>query len=119
EVAYQIYEDGTFLQYSMNYHRVVVQLLTWGIRLAERHGQRFEEVVYERAARSLQFLDTCTDPVSGQLPNYGANDGALFFRLTDDDYREYTSQLNDLRAVLEGKVTRPEESPHWYGIANA
>lgn len=117
EIAYQIYEDGTFLQYSMNYHRVVVQLLTWGLRLADLHGQRFAEVVYERAAKSLRFLDVCTDPVTGQLPNYGANDGALFFRLTDDDYRVYTSQLNDLRAVLEGETSRGEESAHWYGLA--
>ena len=34
EIAYQIYKDGTFLQFSMNYHRVAIQLLTWGIRLA-------------------------------------------------------------------------------------
>jgi len=117
EIAYQIYEDGTFLQFSMNYHRVVIQLLTWGLRLAELHGQRFNPVVYERASQSLRFLDACTDPVTGELPNYGANDGALFFRMTDDDYRVYTSQLNDLRAVLQGKVTRAEESVHWYGIA--
>ncbi|MFA7473197.1 MAG: alginate lyase family protein, partial [Spirosomataceae bacterium] len=119
EIAYQIYEDGTFLQYSMNYHRVVVQLLTWGLRLAELHGQRFADVVYDRAKKSLRFLDVCMDPVSGQLPNYGANDGALFFRLTDDDYRVYTSQLNDLRMVLHGTVSRPEESIHWYGYGEA
>lgn len=119
EIAYQVYEDGTFLQFSMNYHRVVIQLLSWGLRLADLHGQRFEEVVYERAARSLYFLDVCTDTLSGQLPNYGANDGALFFRLTDDDYRVYTSQLNDLRAVMEGRMSRFEESVYWYGIADA
>lgn len=118
EVAYQIYEDGTFLQYSMNYHRVVLQLLTWGLRLADLNGQRFAEVVYDRAVKSLYFLDLCADPVSGQLPNYGANDGALFFRLTDDDYRVYTSQLNDLRAVLERKVSCIEESCYWYGMTD-
>lgn len=30
EVAYQIYEDGTFLQFSMNYHRVVSQTTYMG-----------------------------------------------------------------------------------------
>ena len=29
EIDYQIYKDGTYLQFSMNYQRVVVQLLTW------------------------------------------------------------------------------------------
>lgn len=117
EIAYQIYEDGTFLQFSMNYHRVAIQLLTWGIRLTDLNGKRLAPIVYERAAQSLKFLDACLDPVSGKLPNYGANDGALFFKLTDDDYRVYTSQLNDLRAALNGKVSRDEESVHWYGIS--
>jgi len=118
EVEYQIYADGTFLQFSMNYHRVVAQLLTWGIRLADIHGQSFAPVVKQRAELTLNFLDACSDPVSGKLPNYGNNDGALFFRWTEDDFRIYTSQLNDLRAVLYNKVTKPQESQAWYGMKN-
>ena len=116
EIKYQIYEDGTFLQFSMNYHRVVVQLLTWGIQLAKLNKDKFDEIVYQRAQKTLNFLDTCTDPVTGQLPNYGANDGALFFKLTDDDYRVYTSQLNDLRAVLSGFTNTKSSSYFWYGV---
>ena len=116
EIAYQIYEDGTFLQFSMNYHRVVVQLLTWGIQLAKLNGDTFDEVVYERAQKSLDFLDACIDPVSGELPNYGSNDGALFFKLTNDDYRVYRSQLDDLRAVLNGYIYFGSKSSLWYGI---
>lgn len=116
EVKYQIYPDGTFLQFSMNYHRVVVQLLTWGLRLSAIHGKSFAPVVKERAALSLKFLDACTDSVSGQLPNYGNNDGALFFKWTEDDFRVYTSQLNDLRAVLDNCVTETQESQAWYGM---
>ncbi|MFD0863120.1 alginate lyase family protein [Sungkyunkwania multivorans] len=116
EIAYQIYEDGTFLQYSMNYHRVAVQLLTYGIRLAELNDDKWNPVVYERAKKSLQFLDACTDPVTKQLPNYGANDGALFFKLTDDDYRNYSSQLDDLRSVLYKEAYEIHESAYWLGI---
>ena len=116
EIAYQIYEDGTFLQFSMNYHRVVVQLLTWGIKLAKLNGDTFDKVVYERAQKSLDFLDACIDPVSGELPNYGSNDGALFFKLTNDDYRVYRSQLDDLRAVLNDYIYFGSKSSLWYGI---
>ena len=116
EIAYQIYEDGTFLQFSMNYHRVVIQLLTWGIQLAKLNGDTFDKVVYERAQKSLDFLDACTDPITGKLPNYGSNDGALFFKLTNDDYRIYRSQLDDLRSVLNGYTYFPSESSRWYGI---
>lgn len=118
EVDYQIYEDGTFLQYSMNYHRVVVQLLTWAIRLNDLNGLRFRESVYTKAQKSLDFLDACLDDHSGKLPNYGSNDGALFFKFTDLDYRDYTSQLDDLRMALSGKAYNYSESFGWYGMDN-
>ena len=116
EVAYQIYEDGTFLQFSMNYHRVVIQLLTWGFQLAKLNNEKFADVVYQRAQKSLDFLDACSDPVTGKLPNYGSNDGALFFKLTNDDYRVYRSQLDDLRAVLNGHTYFDSTSLLWYGV---
>ena len=116
EIEYQIYSDGTFLQFSMNYHRVVIQLLTWGIRLSKLHNDIFKKVVYERAEKSLNFLDVCSDTVTGKLPNYGSNDGALFFKLTNDNYRNYRSQLDDLRVVLKGYTNYNSKSCFWYGI---
>ena len=73
----------------MNYHRVVIQLLTWGIQLAKLNNDRFDNVVYERAQKSLDFLDAYRYCFR-KLPNYGSNDGALFFKLTNDDYRVYS-----------------------------
>ena len=84
----------------MNYHRVAVQLLTWGIRLSELHKDKFSEIVYDRAKKSLDFLDASLDPVSKKLPNYGSNDGALFFKLTENDFRNFQSQLNDFESCI-------------------
>ena len=81
EIKYQVAEDGTYLQFSMNYHRVVVQLLTWAITLADRNGERFCDEVYKRAYQSVNFLYQCQDDSTGWLPNYGSNDGALFLNL--------------------------------------
>jgi len=118
EIAYQIYEDGTFLQYSMNYHRVVVQLLTWGIVLAGKNGERFSGVVYDRALKSLTFLRTCMIDEHGWLPNYGANDGALFFPLSTAHYRDYRPQLAALAAALgvDAGIAEGGEDSSWYGI---
>ncbi len=120
EIAYQVYEDGTFLQFSMNYHRVLVQLLTWALRLAGANGESFAPVVRERAEKSLHFLYACMNDADGWLPNYGANDGALFFRLSSADYRDYRPQLETLaRALgftLEG-CEKAEEDAKWYGIS--
>ena len=119
EITYQVYKDGTFLQFSMNYHRVVIQLLTWGIQLSKLHNDPFNKKVYERAQKSLDFLDACSDPVTGELPNYGSNDGALFFKLTNDDYRVYRSQLDDLRAVINGYTYFNAKSTRWYGVQSS
>ncbi len=100
EIAYQVYTDGTYLQFSMNYHRVVVQLLTWVIRLSELNGRKPAKNVYRRAAASLDFLSAACNRDSGYLPLYGANDGALFFPLNDRDYRDFRPQLNALSYVL-------------------
>ncbi len=100
EIAYQIYDDGTFLQFSMNYHRVVVQLLTWAIQLAHLNHESWNEIVYDRAKKSLKFLQTCHDTKTGWLPNYGNNDGALFFPLTESHFRDYRPQLLALATVL-------------------
>lgn len=103
EIDYQIYEDGTFLQFSMNYHRVVIQLLSFGISVYTNNKLQFSDIVYEKAYKSLNFLYQCMQDENGWLPNYGSNDGALFFPLSDTDYRDYRPQLNTLHFILTGK----------------
>lgn len=103
EIAYQVYPDGTFLQFSMNYHRVVVQLFNLAFAVAEKNGERFANVVYERAYNSLNFLFQCQEKSNGWLPNYGSNDGALFFKFTSSHYRDYRPQLNCLFQFLVGE----------------
>ncbi len=118
EIDYQIYEDGTHLQYSMNYHRVVVQLLTWAIRLSTLNNDSFGQKIYDKARKSLYFLDRCLHQNNGFLPNYGSNDGALFFKLSSTDYRDFRPQLDDLRSVLDATVAYDTDSHYWYGITD-
>lgn len=120
EIGYQIYDDGTFLQFSMNYHRVVVQLLSWGIRLSERNHVQLAPIVYERAKASLRFLRVCMDDVTGWLPNYGANDGALFFRYNNAHYRDYRPQLQAFAGVLgiDAHIDAEAEDTCWLGGNN-
>lgn len=119
EIEYQFESDGSYLQQSMNYQRVVAQLLTLAISLAEVNGETFSGVVYENAYKSLDFLYQCQDDISGWLPNYGANDGALFFPLSNADYRDYTPQLNALHFVLTGAhlYNNPLEDSYWFGVS--
>lgn len=119
EVNYQIYEDGTFLQFSMNYHRVVIQLLSFGIAIYQNNGLYFSEIIYTKAYKSLNFLYQCLQEENGWLPNYGSNDGALFFPLSDTDYRNYFPQLNTLHYSLTGHNLTQDyaanEDKNWFG----
>ncbi len=103
EITYQIYADGTFLQFSMNYHRVVIQLLTWAIVISSKNNDSLDKVIFERAYQSLIFLFNCQNDKDGWLPNYGANDGALFFQLNSCHYRDFRPQLGVLHYILTGK----------------
>jgi len=104
EVKYQVYPDGTFLQFSMNYHRVLIQLFNLAFIVSDKFKEKFEEEIYQRAYASLNFLFHCMQPSNGELPNYGANDGALFFPLTSCAYRDYRPQLNTLYFLLTGNI---------------
>jgi len=119
EIIYQIYTDGSYLQFSHNYHRVVIQLLSWAISLAHLHGEKFIDTVYERARASLNLLVHCQDPVSGQLPNYGANDGSLFFNLNESAYRDFRPSLGTLHYLLTSKnlYKTTYEDQLWLGVS--
>ena len=116
EIEYQVYDDGTYLQFSMNYHRVVVQLLTWAIILADKNDEKFNNVVYERAKKSIEFLRACMNDSNGWLPNYGANDGALFFPLNNEHFRNYKPQLQALANALKIDLgfDKVYEDVNWY-----
>ena len=81
---------------------VVIQLLSLGIQLSEYAGRPFAKLVYEKAYKSVNFLYQCLQEENGYLPNYGANDGAWFFPLSDTDYRDFRPQLNTLHTILTG-----------------
>ncbi len=120
EVAYQIYPDGSYLQWSMNYHRVVVQLLTLALAVARKAGEGFSETFMGRSFKTLGFLLDCVNKKDGNLPNYGNNDGALFFRFSDQDYRNYKPQLNALHVALYDKHVYEDEASKeqalWFGL---
>jgi hypothetical protein len=119
EIAYQIYEDGTFLQFSMNYHRVVLQLLTWAIEINRKNDIPFGDIVYDRALKSYTFLNSCLNPINGMLPNYGANDGALFFKWGVQEFRDFRPQLEALATSLGIETSKEKfEDAAWFGIEN-
>ena len=95
-----IEEDGSFSQYSTNYHRVMLDTYS----MVEYWRQTlqlpaFSSQLYERLRSAALWLKSFTDPLSGDAPTLGANDGARLLPLTDTDYRDFRPSVQ-LACVL-------------------
>lgn len=102
EAFKQIYEDGGYIQHSMNYHRLMLQDYTWAIQLGKLNGEVFSEVFLDKIQKATLFLYTHQEESSGRLPNYGMNDGSIIHPLSQCDYLDYRPQINAIYHVLTG-----------------
>ena len=95
-----IERDGSFSQYSINYHRLALDMLSivefWR---RELDHAPFSADFYEKAGVATNWLFHMTDSLSGDAPNVGANDGVRLFVLTDTPYRDYRPSVQ-LASVL-------------------
>jgi hypothetical protein len=86
-----IEEDGSFSQYSVNYHRMVLDTYSM-VEIWRRNSQLmpFSDELYTRLKRATLWLYSMVDANSGDAPNIGANDGAnlLPFNLNQRDFRD-------------------------------
>lgn len=99
-VARLIAPDGSFSQYSVNYHRVVLDtLIVVELWRRELNLEEFSLLFYERTRAATNWLYQMVDKDSGDAPNIGANDGAQLLRLSDSDYRDYRPSVQ-LASVL-------------------
>ena len=89
ECRRQIYVDGSYVQQSINYHRVMLDDLMWCIRLGEINDTPLPDIVYRQFSRACDWLTEMTDSTSGRVPNYGSNDGANVLPLSCADYLDY------------------------------
>ncbi len=94
-VAVLIAEDGTFSQYSTNYHRLMLDTIAFAELFRRTTTEpRFSENLYDRVSRSVRWLNDLTDNRSGEAPNLGANDGARVLAYRPSDH-------NDMRPTLQ------------------
>ena len=82
--------DGTFSQYSLNYHRVLVDTLCMVEVWRRKFGlPSFSERFQDLALSACQWLRHMINPVDGNGPNVGANDGARLLQVTNANYRDF------------------------------
>jgi asparagine synthase (glutamine-hydrolysing) len=93
EAAAQIFPDGAYSMYSLNYHRFILHLYLYALRLGELNRFQFSSLVLDRVSASIDFLSQLIDPETGQMPVYGSNDGALVLPLNHCDFTDYRPLL--------------------------
>ena len=102
-----IYDDGAFAQHSVNYHRLMLHDYIWSVRLAELNDQPFSNALRERVARAGEFLFQLQDETTGNLPLYGANDGALVLPLNNCEYHDFRPVIGATRFLTQGRRAYP------------
>tara|TARA_B100001250_G_C19817464_1_gene799555 strand:- start:8898 stop:10718 length:1821 start_codon:yes stop_codon:yes gene_type:complete len=89
-----IFNDGGFSQYSMNYHRVMLD----GISMTKVVSKMFNENIFneemdKKARKGIKFLYNFTNKENGFCPNIGNNDGAKLIPLDSSDYRDFRPSI--------------------------
>jgi hypothetical protein len=110
ELRRQCYADGSYLQQSTNYHRVMLQDAILGVRLAELAGEPFARDLYEIVGKASEFLFQMIDPKTGQVPLYGNNDGAHILPMSESDFLDFRPVIQAGYFLANGKRLLPAGS---------
>ena len=96
--------DGSFSQYSVSYHRLMLDTLSLTEQWRRRLGlPGFSPQFLARAAAASRWLRALVDPISGDAPNLGANDGANLLNLTTAGGRDFRPAVHLASTLFEGR----------------
>lgn len=114
-VARLVASDGTFSQYSLNYHRLMLDTLSIA-ELWRRQMQlsAFSDRWYERTRAAAHWMFRMVDPLSGDGPNVGANDGAWILRFGASSDRDFRPSVQ-LAMVLFARQCAYQGEGAWNG----
>jgi len=99
----QIFPDGSYSMYSLNYHRFILHIYLYAIRLAELNNFQFSNSLYSSINSSINYLSQLIDPNTGQIPFYGSNDGALVLPLNNCDFTDFRPLLQLGSVITKGE----------------
>jgi hypothetical protein len=117
--------DGGFSQYSLVYHRVMLDTYCLAEAWRRRGGlPDFSPACRARLAAATDWLTAMIDGRSGDGPNLGANDGARLMPLAATAFRDFRPTLQTASTLFRG--TRAiagagswDDALRWLGLAAA
>ncbi|MDD4781092.1 MAG: heparinase II/III family protein [Tissierellia bacterium] len=102
EIEKQFFKDGGYIQHSFNYQRFALQLMEFILKISKKTTMYMSDRSKSLIKSSVLLMYQMQDD-TGDVPNYGSNDGALIFPVTSCGYRDFSPVINTLYALLEGK----------------
>jgi Heparinase II/III-like protein/Heparinase II/III N-terminus len=115
--------DGTFSQYSVVYHRVMLDCYAFAESWRRRLDlPAFAPVLRQRLQAAVGWLYHLVDSESGDAPNLGANDGARLFPFSDAPFRDFRPSLQWAStlfcdAATFANVDDNDSILNWLGLA--
>ncbi len=98
----QFTDDGGYCQFSFNYQRLALQDFEVVLSVSDKTGLVLKPNIRDKIRNSAMLMYQCQDD-SGDMPNYGSNDGALVFPVTSCGYRDFRPVINTIYALLTSK----------------
>lgn len=102
EIEKQFMKDGGYVQFSFNYQRFALQIMEFVLKISNKTGIYPSidslNLIKKSALQMYQLQDE-----TGDVPNYGSNDGALIFPVAVCNYRDFRPVLNTVYTIIEGK----------------
>ncbi len=115
----QIDDYGEYSQHSTNYQRLMLQLALWTDALLRQRRETWPRPTLQALGRATLWLLGLLDPVSGQTPNLGANDGAYPFPLSTCPFEDFRPVAHAAaRAFLNYRLPSGpwDETARWFGL---
>jgi len=119
---HQFARDGTYCQHSTNYHRLALQAACWVRAVQTKNFPQapFPPITRSHLQAGVSWLLALLDPISGQVPNLGPNDGARIFPLTSSLFTDFRPELQTAARTFFAEPALPpglwDESSHWMGL---
>ena len=134
--THQIDVNGEYVQHSTNYQRLMLQTALWvnAISAAAPASSVPRDIFPDPKARqqlaiATRWMLSRLDPPTGQVPNLGANDGALIFPFSSSDFSDYrpvawaaarafnpTSISNQKSQIPNPGAQNQDEMSLWFGL---
>ncbi|MDR3572904.1 MAG: alginate lyase family protein [Anaerolineaceae bacterium] len=121
-VQNQIAMDGTYIQHSTNYHRLMLQTALWMQAAAKKQKKEIPPRTMQLLGPATNWLMGHYDPISGQASNLGHNDGSNILPLATGAFSDYRPVIQAAAcAFLKGACLPSgawDELSVWLGCAN-